>query len=170
MKYHYARAAAAAAVLSFLFVIPAGDASAQSAKSLVGTYEGVAFRGVDASGKTFDIFGSNPRALMVLTPDGRYSIIVMRASLPKFAANSRIKGSAEENQSVVTGSLAHFGKYSIDAKDKTITFHVESATYPNWDGVPQKRPFTYKGGELSYKVAVVSGGVGAGDVVWKRIK
>jgi hypothetical protein len=34
---------------------------------------------------------------MVLTPDGRYMIVITRTDLPKFAANSRDKGSADEH-------------------------------------------------------------------------
>ena len=163
-------AAATASLLLLAFAFPAGDAAAQGAKSLAGTYTNVSTSNIDASGKKSDIFGANQRGMLVLTADGRYMIIIMRASLPKFASNSRLKGSAEENQAVVTGSIAHFGKYAVDEKDKTITFHVESSTYPNWDGAPQKRPFTLTGDQFTYKVAAVSGGTGSGEVVWKRVK
>jgi hypothetical protein len=151
------------------FLGSASDSLAQSAKSLAGSYSGVSFSTTDGAGKTTEIFGENPRAMLVLTPDGRYSIIVMRASLPKFAANSRIKGTPEEYKAVVEGSIAHFGRYSVDEKDKSITFNVESSTFPNWDGAPQKRPFTVKGDLLSYKVPGASVG-GSAEVTWKRMK
>lgn len=143
---------------------------AQSAKSLAGTYSGVSFSMTDAAGKTTQIFGENPRAMLVLTADGHYSAIVMRASLPKFTSNSRLKGTPEENKAVIDGSIAHFGRYTIDEKDKTITFHVESSTYPNWDGAPQKRPFTVKGDQFSYTVPTASTGTGSAEVIWKRMK
>ena len=149
--------------------IPAGDAAAQSAKSLVGTYTGVSFNTTDAAGKKVEIFGANPRALLVLTPDGRYTIVVARASLPKFASDNRAKGTAEENQAVVAGSIAHFGKYTVDEKDKAFTFHIETSTYPNWDGTVQKRPFTVSGDELKYGVAAGSAG-GRVELVMKRAK
>jgi hypothetical protein len=154
----------AASVLGFPTI-----ASAQSAKSLAGTYSGVSFSTTDGAGKTTQIFGENPRAMMVLTPDGRYSIIVMRANLPKFASNARPKGTPDENKAVIDGSIAHFGRYAIDEKDNSITFHVESSTFPNWDGAPQKRPFTVKGDQLSYKVPTASTGTGSAEVIWKRI-
>ncbi len=59
----------------------------------------------EQDGKKIEPFGPKPRGFLILTPDGRFSIIFMRASLPKFAANNRMKGSAEENQAVVHGSL-----------------------------------------------------------------
>jgi hypothetical protein len=57
---------------------------------------------VEKDGKKVEPFGSKPRGSMILTPDGRFSIIIMRESLPKFAANDRVKGTTEENQAVVT--------------------------------------------------------------------
>jgi hypothetical protein len=163
-------AAIAVSLLLLSLALPAGDAAAQSAKSLVGTYAVVSVTTTDASGKTTPIFGPNPRGMLIFTPDGRYSLHLMRAGLPKFASKSRLKGTAEENQSIVGGSISHFGKYTVDEKNKTVTFNVESSTYPNWDGDPQTRPFTLSGGEFKYKVAAVSGGTGSGEVVWKRIK
>ena len=165
---------------TMLFVLPAsvavaglgiaGEASAQGTKRVAGTYEPVSVLAMDAAGKKSDVFGPRPRGQLVLTADGRYSLILMRASLPKFAAKSRLKGSADENKDVVGGSIAHFGKYTIDDKAGTVTFHVESSTYPNWDGEPQTRPFTAKGDTFVYKVAAVSGGTGSGEVTWKRVK
>jgi len=153
--------------VAFLF---APSAFPQSAESLAGAYAGVAFKQTDASGKTSDVFGTNPRAMMVLTADGRYSIIVMRDKLPKFASNSRIKGTAEENSAVVAGSIAHFGRYTVDQKENAIIFQVESSTFPNWDGQPQKRPFSVKGDELTYRVPVASTGAGTAEITWKRLK
>ena len=148
----------------------AGDASAQATKRVAGTYAPVSVLTIDASGNKSDVFGPRPRGQLTLTSDGRYSLILMRASLPKFASKSRLKGTADENKEVVAGSIAHFGRYTIDEKAGTVTFHVESSTYPNWDGEPQTRPFTAKGDTFVYKVAAVSGATGSGEVTWKRVK
>src|SRR5919198_654426 len=77
-----------AVIVATPFLGCASGALAQSAKSVVGTYSGVSFVTTDASGKSTPTFGDKPRAMMVLTPEGHYSIIVIRAGLPKFAANS----------------------------------------------------------------------------------
>ena len=148
----------------------ADDASAQATKRVAGTYAPVSVLTLDASGNKSDVFGPRPRGQLTLTSDGRYSLILMRASLPKFASKSRLKGTAEENKDIVAGSIAHFGKYTIDDKAGTVTFSVESSTYPNWDGEPQTRAFTFKDDTFVYKVAAVSGGTGSGEVTWKRVK
>jgi len=158
---------AAAAVLLLSVSNPA---AAQSAKSLVGSWATVSSTGIDAGGNKSDTFGANPRGMLVFTADGRYSLIITSASLPKFASNARTKGTAAENQSIVAGSIAHFGKYTVDEKEKTLTYHVQSATFANWNGQAQKRPFTVKGDQLVYKVAAPSTGVGTSELVWKRLK
>src|SRR5437899_10780743 len=114
-------------------------------------------------------FGPSARRSLIFTSNGRYSIQFASGSLPKFASNNRTKGTPEENQAIVAGSLGHFGKYTVDEKDKAFTFHIEASTYPNWDGTAQKRPFTISGDELRYGTAAASGG-GRADLVWKRVK
>jgi hypothetical protein len=135
-------------------------AAAQDAKSVAGTYTIVSVKA----------FGDNPRGQMTLGHDGRYSLILARTTLPKVASGVRDTGTAEENKAVVGGSIAHFGKYTVDAKDKTITFKVATSTFPNWDGATFKRPFKVSADQLSYTNSAPSSGGGATEVVWKRIK
>jgi hypothetical protein len=150
------------AVASFVaFALPCGNAAAQSVKSVAGSYNIV----------TAEVFGNAPRGTLMLGADGRYSLVLMRTTLPKFASGARNKGTAEENRSVVDGSIAHVGRYTIDDGGKTLTFHVEASTFPNWDGTTQARPLKVKGDELSYSVAAPSTGANqATELVWKRLK
>jgi hypothetical protein len=162
--------AISAALLLAGLAAPVRDAAAQGAKSLVGTWTIVSADNIDASGKKTPFFGPNPRGSLIFTSNGRYSLWLGAASLPKIASNNRAKGTAEENQAVVAGSIAHFGKYTVDEKDKSFTFHVETSTYPNWDGTTQKRAFTVSGSELKYTNPVASAGGGRVDLVMKRVK
>jgi hypothetical protein len=161
-------ARAAASMLLILAVVAfAGDAAAQGAKSLVGTWTIVTTDTIDESGKRTPTFGPNPRGLLVFTADGRYSLILARTTLPKFTSNNRNTGTPSENQTIVAGSLAHFGKYTAD--DKKFTFQVETCTFPNWDGTTQERPYTVTSEELKYSTAAASGG-GRAELVWRRVK
>jgi hypothetical protein len=146
-----------------MFIGSAGaqrDAAAKDTNELVGTWTPV----------SSSAYGANPRGILIFAPDGRYSLTLLRQSLPKFAANSRLQGTAEENQAVVHGSITHFGKYAIEDGGKTLAMNIEGSTYPNWDGATQKRPFTVSGDTLSYKVATPSAGGSAGETVWRRAK
>ena len=52
-------------------------------------------------------------------------------------------GSIDHFLSAFGGSIAHFGKYTVAADGKTITFNIEASTFPNWDGTKFKRPWSF---------------------------
>ncbi len=102
---------------------------------------------------------------------GNYSLQILRANRVKFAANDKGQGTPEEYKAAVQGSNTHFGKYTVDESAGTITFYIEHASYPNWEGTEQKRLFTITNDELKYTVPTPTTGAGAtGEVVWKRIQ
>lgn len=160
MKSHAKMPGVSAWLLFAAIALSAGNVAAQGAQNVAGTYT------IVSAGQ----FGDHPRGQMILGQDGHYSIILARTTLPKIAAKARDKGTAEENNAIVGGSVAHFGKYTVDTKDKIITFNVEASTYPNFDGTTFKRPFTVAGEQLTYTNKVLSSGGAAEDVVWKRVK
>ena len=121
-------------------------------------------------GKKIEPFGPNPRGSLILTPDGRFSMIFMRASLPKFASNNRMKGTAEENQAIVQGSHAFYGSYAVASeKEQTVILRIEGSTFPNRDREDQKRVMTVKGDEMRVTNPTTTIG-GVAYVVWKRVK
>ena len=150
-------AVSASLLLLAMFAEPA---AAQTAKSVAGAYTVI----------KIPAYGDNARGMLVLTPDGHYSIIAGRTTLPKFAAGARTKGTPEENKAVIDGSIAHFGKYTIDDGGKSITFTPVMSTFPNWDGAAQKRALKVAGDTLTYTVTAPSAGGPPNDVVWKRMK
>ena len=155
MNRRYALGVIAAAATAL-----AGNAFAQDMKKAAGTYSPV----------TVPAYGDKPRGQMILTPDGHYSIVLSRADLAKIAAGSRTQGTPEENKAVVHGSIAHTGRYTIDDGGKSITFHIETSTFPNWNGTTQNRPLSVTGDMLTYTVATPSAGGAANDVTWRRVK
>jgi lipocalin-like protein len=158
--------AVVAAPLLFLGI--ALPAAAQSLKDMAGTWTIVSAQ-TTQGGKTSDTFGPRPQGSLIIDPNGRYSLMILSSGLPKFAANSRDKGTSDENKAVVAGSITHFGRISVDEPKKTFAFHIESSTYPNWNGTTQNRTFTLTKEELSYGVAAASAG-GSAKVVWRRAK
>jgi hypothetical protein len=127
---------------------------------IVGTWTAVS-QYVDQDGKKLEPFGSNPKGMVVYTPDGRFILVLQRSTLPKFVSNSRMTGTADENKAIVQGSIAYFGRYSIDEKDRKINLHYDGSTYPNWDGEDQTRIIKLNGDELKIisPVSAVGGGV-----------
>jgi hypothetical protein len=126
---------------------------------------------LEQHGKKTDFYGPNPQGQIMYDANGRFSIIITRSDLPKFASNNRQAGTPEENNAIMQGSLAYFGTYSVSDTDKIITTHIESGTFPNWNGADRKTSFKISGDELSTKV--ISGpsttiGTGTAYLVWKR--
>jgi hypothetical protein len=155
-------------VLVLGVVLSAGKVCAQTAKDLAGTWTLVSVV-TEQDGKKTDTFGPHPKGILMVDANGRYVIAIARAGLPKVASNNRTTGTPEENKAIVGGSITHFGTVAVNAADQTITFKIETATFPNWDGTEQKRAFTVTGDELTYTVPAASGG-GTATTVWKRAK
>jgi hypothetical protein len=143
-------------------------ASAQTAKDLVGTW--VATSNVsEQNGTKSNPYGDSPLGVLMFDADGHYGLVLSRSDIPKFASNSRTNGTPDENKAAVQGTIAHFGRYTVNDADKTIAFKIEVSTYPNFNETEQKRPFTLKGDELVYTVPSFSGG-GSATSAWKRAK
>jgi len=151
-------------------VIPAVVFAQQGLKELiVGTWTPVS-QYVDQDGKRLEPFGSNPKGIVVYDSNGRFVLMLQRASLPKFESSNRMAGSPEENKAIVQGSIAYFGSYSVDEKEQKINIHYDGSTYPNWDGEDQVRLISIKGDELSMVSPVSAVGGGSVHLLLRRAK
>ena len=150
------------AILVATLLFP-GNVYAQTAKDLVGSWTLIS-NVAERDGKTVDNFGTNPRGLAIYHSNGHYSIIVMRADLPKFT-QSRENATADESLAVTRGSLAYFGTYTVDQAGRAIVSKIEGSTFPNWIGETQRRPFRLSGGELKIINPLTSS-----TIVWRRLQ
>ena len=125
----------------------------------------------ERDGKKTEVFGPNPRGSLILAPDGRFSMILMSASLPKFASNIRPKGTAKEYQAVVQGSIAFFGSYTVASeKENRVNLRIEGSTFPNWDGQEQQRSMTVIGDQMMFISPNTTLDGGTNYLGWKRFK
>jgi lysophospholipase L1-like esterase len=150
-----------------------GDASgpqqSAAANPLVGTWTLVLVDNVRPDGSRVHLYGPRPSGLLMFDAGGRYGLQIVSAGRPAFAANDKSRGTADEYQAAVQGSNAHFGTYAVDQAKGTITFRIEHASFPNWEGTEQKRAFTLVGDHLKYTVpAPTTGGGAVGEVEWQR--
>lgn len=124
----------------------------------------------EQDGKKSEPFGPNPRGIQIFSSNGRHVAITMKASLPKFASNNRLKGTSEEYQGVVQGSNSYFGTYKVvNEKEHLVSFRVEASTFANWDGQDQMRVITVNGDEMKVTNPTTSVG-GTSYVILKRAK
>jgi len=155
--------------ISLAAILSYGLASAQTASDVVGTWMLVSSV-TEKEGVKTDQFGPGAKGMMILDAGGHFMLTIIGPDLPKFASNNRAGGTADENKAVMSKSIAMIGTYAVNSTDKSLTFKVDSATFPNWNGTEQKRllaPGT--GDELKYVTPTASSG-GVGTVTWRRIK
>ena len=121
-------------------VLLAGDAIAQQKslkEQLVGTWIYVS-----STAKRDD--GSNvPRpslqGAVTYNADGRFHFITTRTDAPKYASNDIARPSADEAMAIASGgSIAYTGTYSVDENTKTIHVNIETSTFPNLVGAPNR--------------------------------
>jgi hypothetical protein len=156
-------------VAATVATVLSASAWAQTADDLRGTWTLVSSVTDNAGTKT-EQFGHGAKGMMSLDASGHFMLTIIGPDLPKFAANSRTAGTAEENKAVMSKSIGMIGTYSVNPTDKTLTFRVEFATFPNWNGTEQKRLIVAASkDELKYITPTASSG-GVGTVTWERAK
>lgn len=169
MRRHTIKLAVVAALISQAAMFSWSTALAQSSSDVVGMWTLVSSV-TEKEGTKTDQFGSGAKGMMTLESDGRFMLTIIGPDLPSFASNNRAAGTPEENKAVVSKSIAMIGTYLVNAADKTLTFKVDSATFPNWNGTEQKRLLASSNkDELKYITPTASSG-GVGTVTWRRAK
>jgi len=120
--------------------------------------------------KTFP-YGTNPKGSLFFDEKGNYAIQIYKNKRAKIISGDKNKCTPEENASIVQGSNSHFGKYEIDETNQTITFKIETASFPNWEGTIQKRFYTFIDNELKYVVTNTTQGgkLVTAEVVWEKL-
>jgi hypothetical protein len=140
-------------------------AQAQTGQEIVGLWTLVSNNTTKPDGTRNEPFGSDPEGLLIFDGSGRYSLQICRAGRLKFKSNNRLEGTADENKEVVQSCNPHWGRYTVN--DGAIVFKIEGASYGNWKGLEQKRPYTVSGDQLKYTVPAASTG-GVSELVWRR--
>jgi hypothetical protein len=165
-------AGAALFVLLAALVAQPSVGAAGEQNRLVGTWQLVLVDNVLPDGSRVHLYGPNPQGTLMFDGTGHYSLQIMSAGRPKFAANDKSKGTAEEYRAAVQGSNCHYGTYRLSEADGSIALHVEGATFANWEGTELGWPFTVSGDEVKMTVPhPTTGGPGAvGEILWKRLR
>ncbi len=156
--------------LTFLMLTMSFSAMAQEAKPLKDQLLGV-WRFVSSSGQRDDgsnTWGGSAKGQLIFTEDGHFSFQLMRSDRPKYKSNTRMRGSLIENQATSRGTLSYFGTYAVGESDHTLTYNIESSSYPNFNDTTQKRIMTLSGDDLRYQIPALSRGATPATLVWKR--
>ena len=127
-------------------------ASAQT-PSIVGTWGLTRAEKLLPDGTRVSDYGDKPHGLVIFTSNGYYSMQIYRAERLKFSSGDKLKGTPEEYKEASLSTSVHFGRYTLDPANATITFHIDRSSFPNQDDTTQVRPYEIRDNELSWKVA-----------------
>jgi hypothetical protein len=106
---------------------------------LIGTWKLVSWQVISEDGTAQDLFGSNPKGYLVLTPEGR-SIVLTTAD------NRRVGMSDADRAALHKSMLAYTGRYRIEGSNFITT--VEVSWNEAWNGTEQRRHFRIEGNRL----------------------
>jgi hypothetical protein len=163
----------AAALLAL--ALSAGAAGAQGANSLkdqiVGTWNFVVAEVTAPDGKKSFPFGETPKGILIFTADGHFAQIHVASDVPKIASNNRLTATPEEYAAIMRRSLSVFGTYTVDEANKTVTYTIASASFPNWEGETQTRSIDkLTADEFVNTNPSVAGGRGSASNLYRRVK
>jgi hypothetical protein len=159
-----------ALAMLLLAALPGTATSQQKSlkEQLVGTWSLVSVTAEGSDGSKSDRFGASPKGIVIFTSDGHFSLFQSRLEVPKIAANTPAKATAEEATAVMEASIAYYGTYSVNETEKTISVKIEGSTFANLVGSEQKRIITsLTPDELQFTNPRTPAGVTV-LTVWKR--
>jgi hypothetical protein len=171
MSLHHtlSRLALAACLLPGLAWSPgAAAADTRGEVSLAGTWTLVAADVLHPDGSRSHDYGDAPKGLLLIDRMGHYSLQLYRTDRPRFANPSKAKASAQEYRAAVMGSSTHYGTVVVEPGQHQLVFHIEGASFPNWEGQEQRRAYELHGDTLSYRVPPRPDG-NVPVSVWRRV-
>jgi len=137
---------------------------------LIGSWNFVVAEVVAPDGKKSFPFGETPKGIIIFTAGGQFAQIHVASDVPKIASNNRLTGTPEEYATIMKRSISVFGNYTVNEEKKTVTFHIVSASYPNWQGEAQERTIDkLSADEFVNTNPNVAGGRGRASNFYKRV-
>jgi lipocalin-like protein len=160
------------AMMAAVTLLP-GSLSAQQSlrEQLLGAWNLVSVIGERPDGSKVEVFGVNPKGIIIFTGDGLFSLFQSSAEVPKIAANDRAKATPEEATGVLRASIAYYGTYSVNEVEKILSVRVDGSTFANLVGGPEQRRIitSITSEELRFTNPRTPAGI-ALQTVWKRAK
>ena len=135
---------------------------------LIGTWMLASWEQKKGDGTKVQRYGENPAGIAFFDSGGRYIITVMRSDRARYASDALWQGTGEENKATADGTITYFGTYSVSEADSSIAIHIDGSSFPNWNGVDQKRIVAIAGDQLTLTVRPPTGEIV--EVVWKRAR
>lgn len=124
-------------------------------EKLIGTWKFESMKVKTEKGEIVYPYGEKIFGMLIYTPSGYMSVLLMNPDRPKFASDDLMSGSSEEIESAYEGFDAYCGTYTVDIEKGTVTHHIEGSKFPNWVDTGQVRNFQFFGDKLLLKATLL---------------
>ncbi|MBP3942942.1 lipocalin-like domain-containing protein [Sphingobacteriaceae bacterium WQ 2009] len=84
-------------------------------------------------------FGIRPEGLLIYTADGCMSLQIANAERENYIDGDRFLAKNEEFIASALSFIAYTGNYEILSDNRTLIHHMQISSFPNWQGLSQKR-------------------------------
>ncbi len=136
--------------------------------SVIGTWRIVSTEVRSEDGQVTYPDGRNPQGYLIYTPEGYFSITIMRSDRPRYASDDFRGGTTEEKAMATETFVSYSGTYSLG--EGTVTHHIVTSLFPNWVGTDQQRFIEVDNGNLllSTPPFLINGKEQKAYLVWER--
>lgn len=149
-------------LLAILLVIT--GSSMVSAQELIGTWKLVAFQTIFDNEPPKEVYGAQPKGILVLTREGRMIAIL--------TAQERQAGTGDAERAALHRTMISYsGRYEVQGNEFTTT--VDVSWNESWNGSKQKRYWKIENGKLFIESAPgpspgYAGRTSFGRLIWER--
>jgi len=123
-------------------------------EKLIGTWRFKSMIVHTSKGEVIYPYGENLFGMLVYTPSGNMSVLLMHPDRKKFASDDPLAGTSEEIKEAYEGFDAYCGTYTVDKEKEMVTHHIEGSKFPNWVGTDQARYFKLSDDQLLLKATL----------------
>lgn len=117
--------------------------SSSPSRSIVGSWNLLAWEIRAASGAVTKPIGESPSGLITYDEAGRVAVQLMQADRPVSGSADPFGATADEIVAAWMGFISYAGRYELDAPAKRVVHHVEICSFPNWVGTRQERFYDF---------------------------
>src|SRR2546422_10923702 len=86
----------------------------ESLPPVIGSWRLIAVEAHDDTGGVSSIFGRNPDGRVMYDAAGNVYVLLFNPDRPRFASGDRLRGTSQEIHSALEGSVAYYGRYTVD--------------------------------------------------------
>jgi hypothetical protein len=155
-------------ILTYLLAVAGAGQGANSDD--IGLFDGswklISYELTLSSGSSLKPFGDHPTGLILYQKDGHMSAQLMRPEPIPFASSDDLQATKDETDRAWRNYAGYWGTFSVDAKKRIVTHHIEGGWFPNWIGTDQARSFRFSEGNLILEADYPEGHA---KLVWRKI-